>query len=72
MANLKDMNKELRQKTLGELEAELGSLKKELFTLRFQHSIKQLDNPMKIVETKKNIARVLTALRQREIQENAR
>lgn len=72
MANLKDMNKELRQKTLAELEVELVNLKKELFTLRFQHSIKQLDNPMKIVEAKKNIARVLTALRQREIQENAR
>ena len=72
MANFREMNKELRQKTLSELENELVGLKKELFNLRFQHSIKQLDNPMKIVETKKNIARVLTALRQREMQESAR
>ena len=72
MANFKEINKEFRQKTLSELENELVGLKKELFNLRFQHSIKQLDNPMKIVETKKNIARVLTALRQREMQESAR
>lgn len=72
MANFREMNKELKQKTLSELETEIVGLKKELFNLRFQHSIKQLDNPMKIVETKKNIARVLTALRQREMQESAR
>lgn len=72
MANLKEFNTELRQKTPTELTTELDSLKKELFRLRFQHSIRQLDNPMKIVETKKNIARVLTALRQREMQDSVR
>ncbi|HBL84939.1 MAG TPA: 50S ribosomal protein L29 [Clostridiales bacterium] len=71
MANLKEKNKELRQKTPAELTNDLESLKKELFRLRFQHSIKQLDNPITIVETKKNIARVLTVLREKEIQNKA-
>ena len=45
-----------------ELNAKLKELKEELFTLRFQHAINQLDNPQKIVEVKKNIARVMTIL----------
>ena len=53
---------ELRTKTCEELEAMLKDLKSELFTLRFQHAINQLDNPQKIVEVKKNIARVMTVL----------
>ncbi|OGO93023.1 MAG: 50S ribosomal protein L29 [Clostridiales bacterium GWF2_38_85] len=68
---MKEKNKELRQKTPAELTNDLESLKKELFRLRFQHSIKQLDNPITIVETKKNIARVLTVLREKEIQNKA-
>ena len=53
---------EIRQMTVEELNAKLKELKEELFTLRFQHAINQLDNPQKIVEVKKNIARVMTVL----------
>ena len=53
---------ELRNMSADELNAKLKELKEELFTLRFQHAINQLDNPQKIVEVKKNIARVMTVL----------
>ncbi len=58
----KDFNKELRNMSAEELNAKLKELKEELFRLRFQHAINQLDNPQKIVETKRNIARVMTIL----------
>ena len=50
-----------------ELEKELGELKTELFKLRFSLATNGLDNPMKIKEVKKNIARINTVLRQREL-----
>ena len=53
---------ELKKMSADELNAKLKDLKEELFTLRFQHAINQLDNPHKIVEVKKNIARVMTVL----------
>ena len=53
---------ELKNMSVEELNAKLKDLKEELFTLRFQHAINQLDNPQKIVEVKKNIARVMTVL----------
>ena len=53
---------EIREKSIDELNAELVAKKEELFNLRFQHAINQLDNPQKIVEVKKNIARVMTIL----------
>ena len=53
---------ELRKMSAEELNAKLKDLKEELFNLRFQHAINQLDNPQKIVEVKKNIARVMTVL----------
>ena len=53
---------ELRKMSADELNAKLKELKEELFTLRFQHAINQLDNPQRIVEVKKNIARVMTVL----------
>ena len=53
---------ELRTKTSEELEGMLKDLKTELFTLRFQHAINQLDNPHKIADTKKDIARVMTII----------
>ena len=56
---------ELRNKTIAELEAMLKDLKTELFNLRFQHAINQLDNPHKMVEVKKDIARVMTVLNQK-------
>ena len=53
---------ELREMNAEQLNAKLKELKQELFTLRFQHAINQLDNPQRIVEVKKNIARVMTIL----------
>ncbi len=53
---------ELKKMSADELNAKLKELKEELFTLRFQHAINQLDNPQRIVEVKKNIARVMTVL----------
>ena len=54
--------KELLAMNKTELESKVTELKEELFNLRFQHAINQLDNPQKIVEVKKNIARVMTIL----------
>ncbi len=53
---------DLRKMSAEELNKQLNELKEELFTLRFQHAINQLDNPQKIVEVKRNIARVMTVL----------
>jgi large subunit ribosomal protein L29 len=53
---------ELRSKSSEELESMLKDLKTELFNLRFQHAINQLDNPHKIADTKKDIARVMTII----------
>ena len=53
-----------------ELEKELGELKTELFKLRFSLATNGLDNPMKIKEVKKDIARINTVLRQRELSSN--
>ena len=58
----KKFTEELRKMSAEELDAKLKELKEELFNLRFQHAINQLDNPQKIVEVKKNIARVMTIL----------
>ena len=58
---------EIREKTVDELKTELVSKKEELFNLRFQHAINQLDNPQKIVETRKTIARLMTVLREKEL-----
>ena len=62
---------EMRKMTSSDLENELAELKSELFKLRFQHATNGLDNPMKIRNTKKDIARVKTILREREIKESA-
>ena len=48
-----------------ELNAKLKELKNELFNLRFQHAINQLDNPHKIVDVKRDIARVMTILNEK-------
>jgi large subunit ribosomal protein L29 len=50
-----------------ELTAKLNSLKAELYALRFKHATNQLSNPLVIVDTKRDIARVKTILRQREL-----
>ena len=62
---------ELRDKTTAELEAQLTSLKKDLFFLRMQHATNQMDNPLKIQTVKKDIARVKTILRERELRTEA-
>ena len=54
---------ELRTLSQAELDAKLLDLKKELFNLRFQQAINQLDNPMRISAVKKDIARVMTVIR---------
>ncbi len=59
--------KEIRENTLPELENQLAKLKDELFHLRFQHTINQLDNPMRIAAVKKDIARVQTIIREKEL-----
>ena len=55
---------DVRQLKPAELEARLGELKKDLFTLRMQHATKQLENPIQIRAVKRDIARVKTVLRQ--------
>lgn len=55
---------EIRDMTEEELNAKLTDLKAELFNLRFQHAINQLDNPMRITAVKKDIARIKTIIRE--------
>ena len=64
----KDFVKELNNKSVDELNNELVAAKKELFNLRFQHVTGQLENPVKMRELKRNIARVKTILREKELQ----
>ncbi len=59
----------IREMSSPDLEKELGELKTELFKLRFNLATNGLDNPMKIKETKKDIARVKTILKERELAE---
>ena len=59
--------KEIRDNTLPELNEQLKKLKDELFHLRFQLAINQLENPMRIVAVKKDIARIKTVIRETEI-----
>ena len=57
--------KEIRDMSVGELDQKVASLKEELFNLRFQHATGQLENPMRIKEVKKTIARIKTVLTER-------
>ena len=57
--------KEIREMTAEELTAKLAELKKELFNLRFQHAVNQLENPHKMTEVKHDIARVMTVLNEK-------
>ena len=59
--------KDLRAMNVEQLNAKLKELKEELFTLRFQHAINQLDNPHKIADVKHDIARVMTVLREKNV-----
>ena len=60
----------IREMSSPELEKELGELKSELFKLRFSLATNGLENPMKIKEVRKDIARIKTILKQRELEES--
>ncbi|HIU27434.1 MAG: 50S ribosomal protein L29 [Anaerovoracaceae bacterium] len=59
--------KKMRDMTEVELNTELSKMKKELFNLRFQHATGQLENPVQMRELKRNIARVKTIIREKEL-----
>ena len=67
MANVQ----ELRDLADGELIERLESDKEELFNLRFQLATGQIDNPMRIKQVRREIARILTIVREREIENEA-
>lgn len=59
---------EIRKQSTEELQNELTALKEQLFKLRFRHATKQLENPVQLRTVKRDIARVHTILRQRELE----
>ncbi|MBP2655340.1 MAG: ribosomal protein [Firmicutes bacterium] len=61
--------KDIRDMSAAELDQKISGLKEELFNLRFQLATGQLENPMRIKEVKKSIARIKTIQREREVQE---
>ena len=62
---------EIRDLSTAELEEKLQDSKKELFNLRFQKAVNQLENPKRITEVKKTIARILTVINDRELEGSA-
>ncbi|MBR6205897.1 MAG: 50S ribosomal protein L29 [Oscillospiraceae bacterium] len=63
---------EVRKLSSSELEAKLVELKKDLFFLRMQHATNQLDNPVQISLVKKDIARVETIIREKQLEAGRR
>ena len=63
--------KELRERSAEELNKSLSDLEEQLFKLRFQKSTGQIENPVKIREVRKDIARVLTVINERRVKESA-
>lgn len=61
---------EIRQLTTDELQIKLKDSKQELFNLRFAHATGSLKNPMQLHTVKKDIAKIKTILRERELKEN--
>ena len=61
----------IREMNATELEKKLADLKEELFNLRFQHAINQLENPMRLKAVKKEIAVVKTIIRENELKNGA-
>lgn len=57
---------EIKDMTVDELNSKLAELKQELFNLRFQHAVNQLENPKILQAVKKDIARVKTFIRKQE------
>lgn len=70
MMKLNEKINEYRNLTADELNSKLVDLKQELFNLRFQHAINQLENPQRIPAVKKDIARIKTILREMELKDN--
>ena len=60
--------KKMREMSEVELNAELVKMKKDLFNLRFQHVTGQLENPIKMRDTKRDIARVKTMIREKQLE----
>ena len=60
---------EIKDMTVDELNSKLAELKQELFNLRFQHAVNQLENPKRLQAVKKDIARVKTFIRKQESNE---
>jgi len=58
---------EIRTLSAVELEARLGELKRDLFYLRMQHATNHLDNPVKITDVRRDIARVKTVIREKQL-----
>ena len=58
---------DIRNMSAADMEQQVSSLKEELFNLRFQLATGQLENPMRIREVKKTIARIKTVIREREL-----
>ena len=58
---------EVRKMSVSELEVKLSELKKDLFNLRLQHATNQLENPVRIAQVKRDIARVKTIIREQEL-----
>ena len=58
---------EIREMNFEEMQRKVNDLKEELFNLRFQHEIGQLENPNKMKQTRKNIAQVKTIIREVEL-----
>lgn len=62
---------EIRELNADDRQRKLGELKQELFNLRFQHEVGQLENPQKMKRTKRDIARVETIIRQEALKEQS-
>lgn len=63
---------EIREMSLDEMQRKAADLQEELFNLRFQHEIGQLENPMKMKQTKRDIARIKTIIKESESKDDTR
>jgi large subunit ribosomal protein L29 len=61
---------EIIELSLDEMHRKMTDLKEELFNLRFQHEIGQLENPQKMKQTKRDIARIKTVIKESELKNN--
>jgi large subunit ribosomal protein L29 len=66
MSMARDKASGLREMTADEIGARVAELREELFNLRFRNTMKQLDNPLKIREGRREMARLLTVLKEKE------